>query len=312
MASRHLVTSEQGRTAAKTAHVASDPDGLLALTSPLAWRIVRELSKGPDFAGNVARRLGVHEQKVYYHVRRLEKAGILREVRQERRRGAVCRILAPTAEAFAVELPGPGSPFMAPSELATPVRRFFAEFLEHGMLRGTIVVGSPYAHGPFLTVARDSPYATRLGLLLGSLGAPSSAIRVQLDTEIKARGSLDDHFVLVGGPVANIVTLDLNPSLAVSFDWREAWRMLSHRTGRTYTEEAIGLVAKLPNPWAEGRTVVVLSGLHNTGTIAAILAVTDFADEVLAGYRGDAEFYAVVEGLDRDGDGSIDEVHVLE
>lgn len=312
MAPQYLVASERGRTTAKTAKVADDPARLLALTSSLAWRIVQELARKPDFAGNLARRLGVHDQKVYYHVRRLEDAGVLEEVRQVRRRGAVSRILAPTAEAFAVELPGAGSPFTAPPELATSVRRFFAEFIDRGRLQGTIVVGSPYPHGPFLTVARDSPFATRLGLLLGSLATPSAAIRIRLDTEVKARGAYEDNFVLVGGPVANIVTLDLNASLPVSFDWRESWRMQSRRTGRTYTEETVGLVSKLPSPWAEGRTVVVLSGIHNTGTMAAILALTDFADVVLADYRGDVEFSAVVEGVDRDGDGVIDEVHVRE
>src|SRR5205823_4697435 len=78
------------------------PERVGAVASPLAWRILQELAKAPDYPNALAARLKVHEQKVYYHVRRLEAAGFLEVVREEPKRGASARILAPTADAFAI------------------------------------------------------------------------------------------------------------------------------------------------------------------------------------------------------------------
>ena len=46
--------------------------------------------------------------------------------------------------------------------------------------------------------------------------------------------------------------------------------------------------------------------------MAAILGLTHQADEVLEGYRPGDEFYRVVAGEDRDGDGRPDAVSILE
>src|SRR5437667_4544790 len=118
--------------------------------------------------------------------------------------------------------------------------------------------------------------------------------------------------VRVGGPVANIIAMDLNPHLAVNFDWRQVWRMESSRTGRPYADEQVGLIAKVRNPWNPSKVIVSLGGLHATGTMAAILGLTHQADEVLEGYRPGDEFYRVVAGEDRDGDGRPDAVSILE
>src|SRR5574337_829061 len=89
---------------------------------------------------------------------------------------------------------------------------------------------------------------------------------------------------------------DLNPHLAVNFDWKQVWHVESSRTRRTYAEEDAGLVAKVPNPWNPSKTIVVLSGLHYQGTLASILGLTQFPDEVLAGYEPGQDFYRVVSG----------------
>ncbi len=225
----------------------------------------------------------------------------------------MARILAPTAEAFAVVLKGRGTPIPAPAlPRSGAVARFLEEFSRHGTFDGVIVIGSPYPHGPFLTTARDSPYAVELGFFLGRLfGVPTGPV-VRLDTEVKAAGAGRENMILVGGPVANIITADLNPHLAVGFDWRDVWRVVSSRTRRSYADEQVGLLAKVRNPWDADRTIIVLSGLHYAGTHASILALTRFADEVLAGYEPGEDFYRVVAGQDRDGDGRLDTVAVLE
>ena len=313
MTRRLLLEDGADGMTARDALLVDQPSRMSALSSPLAWRILHEFARAPTYPGAVAERLKVHEQKVYYHVHRLEAAGFLRVVRTETRQGAAARILAPTSEAFAVALRGRGSPFASPGIPAPEVvRSFLQEFSHDGQFAGSIVVGSPYQHGPFLTTARDSPYAVQLGFFLGRLFRPPRGFVVKLDTEVKAAGADKENMILVGGPIVNIVTLDLNPHLAVNFDWKQVWRMESSRTRRVYTDEHVGLVAKLRNPWNPSKVVVVLSGTHYAGTTAAILALTEFGEDVLDGHDPETDFYRVVAGQDKDGDGRIDAVSILE
>ncbi len=311
---RHWLIEESSHGfVGREASLLDRPERVAALASPLAWRILQELAKAPDYPNALAQRLKVHEQKVYYHVRRLEAAGLLEVVRKEPKRGASARILGPTADAFAIALKGRGSPVAAPMlPHAGIVTRFLEEYTRGGTFNGSIVVGSPYTHGPFNTTARDSPYAVELGFFLGRLFAPPKGLVVRLDTEVKALGVGKEDMILVGGPVANIITMDLNPHLAVNFDWKQVWRMESTRTRRPYSDEQVGLIAKVPNPWNDARVIVVLSGLHAVGTMAAILGLTRFAEDVLDGYAPGEDFYRVVAGQDRDGDGRLDAVSILE
>ena len=313
MARRWLIEETAQGAVGREAVLLDRPERAAAIASPLAWRILQELAKEPDYPNALATRLRVHEQKVYYHVRRLEAAGFLKVVREEPKRGASARILAPTAEAFAIVLKGRGNPVTSPMlPHAGIVAQFLEEFTSDGRFNGAIVVGSPYTHGPFNTTARDSPYAVELGFFLGRLFAPPKGVVVRLDTEVKASGPGKEDMILVGGPVANIITMDLNPSLAVNFDWKQVWRMESSRTHRPYADEQVGLIAKVRNPWNRSRVVVLLSGLHAVGTMAAILGLTRFADDVLEGYTPGEDFYRVVAGQDQDGDGRLDAVSVLE
>lgn len=313
MVRRWLIEETPQGAVGREVELLEKPDRIAALSSPLAWRILQELAKAPDYPNALAARLKLHQQKVYYHVRRLEAAGLLEVVREEPKRGASARVLAPTADAFAIVLKGRGNPVTAPLlPHAGVVARFLEEFSRGGSFDGSIVVGSPYTHGPFNTTARDSPYAVELGFFLGRLFAPPQGAVVRLDTEVKAAGLGRDHMILVGGPVANIITMELNPHLAVNFDWKQVWRMESARTKRPYVDEQVGLIAKVRNPWNRSRVIVLLSGLHAVGTVAAILGLTHFADEVLDGYAPGEDFYRVVAGQDRDGDGRLDAVSILE
>ncbi len=313
MVRRWLVEDTPEGVVAREAEVIDRPARMGALSSSLAWRILQELAKAPDYPNALAARLKVHEQKVYYHVRRLEAAGFVKVVREEPKRGASARVLAPTADAFAVLVKPRVAPVPFPAlPRAGVVSHFLDDFSLDGRFEGSIVVGSPYPHGPFLTTARDSPYAVQLGFFLGRLFSAPKGLVTRLDTEVKAMGAGREHMILVGGPVANIITMDLNPHLAVTFDWRQAWRVESSRTHRSYAEEDVGLVAKVHNPWNPERTIVILSGLHYGGTLAAILGLTQFPEEVLEGYDAGSDFYRVVSGQDRDGDGRIDTVSALE
>src|SRR2546430_9503751 len=114
MVRRWLIEETSRGTIGREVEVLDRPERAAAIASPLAWRILQERAKAADYPNALAARLKVHEQKVYYHVRRLEAAGFLEVVREEAKRGASARILAPTAEAFAIVLKGRGNPVSPP------------------------------------------------------------------------------------------------------------------------------------------------------------------------------------------------------
>src|SRR3989442_5097241 len=105
-----------------------------------------------------------------------------------------------------------------------------------------------------------------------------------MDPEVNAVGLEAPNLSLEGGPVANILGLDLNPHLKVSFDWQQAWRMRSSFTGREYAEEGVGLLAKITNPWNPQSEGAMFSRLHYPGTAASVLALTAFSERVLRDY----------------------------
>jgi DNA-binding transcriptional ArsR family regulator len=64
--------------------------------APLRRRVLEELDQ-PDSATGVARRLGLSRQKVNYHLRKLERDGLVELVDERRRRGFVERRLRAVA-----------------------------------------------------------------------------------------------------------------------------------------------------------------------------------------------------------------------
>src|SRR6266487_2220547 len=152
MVRRWLVEDTPQGAVGREAEILEKPERVAPLSSPLAWRILQELARAPDYPNALAARLNVHEQKVYYHVRRLERAGLLEVIREESKRGASARVLAPTADAFAVVLKGRGNPVASPLLPHAgivprfPVRRR-TRLLPRAALRGAEASPPPARHG---------------------------------------------------------------------------------------------------------------------------------------------------------------------
>jgi len=92
-----------------------DPTRLLAALSPLRRRLLADLAE-PGSATEAAARMGLSRQKVNYHLRVLERVGLVELVELRQRRGCTERILRATAEAFVVDpsvMGGPSDPLIA-------------------------------------------------------------------------------------------------------------------------------------------------------------------------------------------------------
>lgn len=105
--------------------VIEHPEQAAALLDPVRARVLQHLSE-PDSAAGAARALKLPRQRVGYHVRELQRAGLLREVGERRQRNYVERLLQATAKRYVIS---PAA--LGPSALAADTirDRFSSEYL---------------------------------------------------------------------------------------------------------------------------------------------------------------------------------------
>jgi DNA-binding transcriptional ArsR family regulator len=81
--------------------VLADSKGLAAVLSPIRRQLLENLRQ-PDSASGLARRLGLPRQKINYHLRELENAGLVELNEEKQRRGCTERLVRVTARAFVI------------------------------------------------------------------------------------------------------------------------------------------------------------------------------------------------------------------
>lgn len=303
---RTLVNKKAGKLYSKSFKLISTSDFKV---NKLSLDILNLLGTEPMYPNQIAKRLKMHEQKIYYHINRLLKAGFIELDREEGKHGAICRFFKPAAQSFGIELAGGERK----SKQDDPhVQDFLKEFVSTGVFNGSIIVGSPLQHGPYLTSSRDGHYSVQLGVFLGNFCSLENRFVVKLDTEAKKEKSLNRNLILIGGPVTNMLCNDVNDNLDVQFKWNNGWSLYSKKTKKQYTDEPIGLIAKIKNPYDKTKSIILLSGVQFDGTKACIIALTGYPKKVFKNYKPGKDFYCVVKGLDKDGDGKIDDIEVLE
>lgn len=299
--------TEEGQKAYKTLVV--KPKNFSILNSELSLKILHELSKQPSCAMDVARRLKQHEQKIYYHLRRLEKAEIVKLLRTEERVGATAKIYSVHSPFISVKL-FEGDYLIDMKSKANEIE-FFQPFIENGKLNSTIVVGSPDPHGKYGSQASDGSAAIDFALLLGTFLNEGANYNYKLDTEIR-EGDLKNNLILIGGPKANMLIDKINAKLPIYFDTKHEFNIVSTLSKSVYTEDDMGVVIKMKSPFAKDKEVLVLAGKKFKGTRASIIALLKYLKEIKRGNRFNGNVARVVQGIDRDGDGRIDDVVFLE
>jgi DNA-binding transcriptional ArsR family regulator len=110
--------------------VLSEPDRLRGTLTPLRQRLLAELRE-PASASGLAARLGESRQRLNYHLREMERGGLVELVEERRRRGRTERVLRATSGAVIVAPtvagdPGPpGQDRFAVDSLLTATARAF-------------------------------------------------------------------------------------------------------------------------------------------------------------------------------------------
>jgi DNA-binding transcriptional ArsR family regulator len=316
-----LLQEEDKMQKVKEIMIVKDPQKLKMILNRLSWKILVMLSEKEMYPMEIAKKLSTHEQKVYYHIRKLAKAGAITVVREEEKKGAIAKYYRAVSPAFGIELP---QEYRTIKRISLPgmdeqIQKFFKEFIkENGTFEGKIVVGSPTPHGPFKTSARDGHYASYLTFFLGQFSMIPEEFAIKLDVDVKAEKEEKNNLILVGGPGTNLLTQELNDYLPIRFNMQPSTQgflfggLVSKKTSNVYTADTVGLIAKIANPWDKTKQVIVLAGNKAVGTKACVLGLTNFWKKTLKSYKGEDTFATVIQGFDLDGDGKVDSIEVLE
>ncbi len=293
-----------------------DQKQLKKATSPLALRILKILSEKPMYAKQLARKIGMHEQKVYYHIRNLERAGFISMIEKKIVRGANTKVYSTTSSALTLLLkPLEHSPKVF--SLNKKHKSFLEPFIEEGKMNATIIIGSPEPHGPTKVRAKDGPAAANLGLFLATFLTYIPKTSVMLDTEVR-EDDLRNNLILVGGPGVNAIVNRVNKKLPIRFEQVKYQNnyysgFFSSITNKIYSEESCGIIVKTRNPFDKNKEMLVVAGRRAEGTKAAVLSLMQKLDDVCKGNSKDKKIMAkVVEGIDADSDGVVDSVNILE
>ncbi|MFP3985262.1 MAG: helix-turn-helix domain-containing protein [Candidatus Bathyarchaeia archaeon] len=320
MEKKLLVNEEKDQQYAKEIAIYESPERLSLVLNKLTWKILLMLSEKEMYPMEIAEELEIHEQKVYYHIRKLVKAKAIRKVKEEERKGAIAKYYKANFPALGIELPcgRRKQKIVTPSLMNQKVTQFLRPILKNGFFDGKIVVGSPDPHGPFKTSARDGHYASHLTFFLGQYSELPDEFAIKLDVDVKAEKEEKNNLILVGGPGTNLLTQEVNDHLPIRFSMTPSEHgflfggLVSQKTEKIYTADTVGLIAKVVNPWDKEKRIIVFAGNKAVGTKACVLAFTRFWKHVLEKYQGEEYFATVVQGFDLDGDGKVDSVEVLE
>jgi len=288
------------------------PASLSVLGSPLSRKIISELVNQPGCAMDIARSLGEHEQKIYYHLKRLEKAGIIRLKTREKRYGMTANIFSVVSPVIATKLHDNGYPLKQVQMLRNPViEKFLYPFIDNGESKTLIIFGDPYPHGRFDRGGLDSCYVADLALLLGHY---LNAVRYpcyKLDVRVTDNDMRKNNLIVIGGPHGNVITDKLNAKLPVRFDAKSN-SIVSTATNQEYKDELAGVIARFPSPYNKEKQILLLAGRRTRGTEAAVIGFTRYLPEIISTAKDAIVITRVVHGLDEDGDGIIDAARFLE
>ena len=309
----YLILKGRGVDQLLPARILSDPQIAQLLLQPTRWRILGELSNEEKCAKDLARTFKTSEQVICYHLRELEKAGVVTLERTVRKRGAMAKYYRAEEKAIAIVPRVSNATREVPEQrLSESATKMLEPFISGGHFDGHIVLGSPDAHGIFSSRARCGDRATDLALFVGSLLPVTRESVVRLDTEI-SEAELTRNLIAVGGPRVNTVTMALNEFLPITYELTGHNMMISRLTGRSYAGEEEGAVQLIGNPNNQDAKAFVIAGNSYLGTRSAVLAFIKYTDEIARGNTANRSVLSrVVTGIDVNSDGLVDDVQFLE
>ncbi|MFY9796816.1 MAG: hypothetical protein WCC17_18025 [Candidatus Nitrosopolaris sp.] len=311
-----LVYLTNGKAFGKKIVVFDNVEHIRILSNPLAWQIMRLLSDTPMYPIEIAKKLRIYEQSAYYYVRKLVEIGALEDAGTNNVRGGTARLYHSSSPAFGIEMSWGEKhlDFQTHPDYEHPYgRKFFNDYIVNNCFNGLIIVGAPDPHGPYRSSARDGHYAVHLAFFLGMISNIPSEFIVKLDADAKAEKVIEgNNLISIGGPGTNIITAEFNKFLPIKFNEKNFWSgLVEGSSAKPYNLDNQGLIAKIKNPYNHEKNIIVVAGVRSIGTKSAVIALTNYSEEILKSYQNDEEWALVVQGFDMNADGKIDHVDII-
>lgn len=284
---------------------------LKSMSANISNRILHLLALEPSYPSKIAKNLKVHEQIIFYHIRNLEKAKLIKIIKREDKQGGVANYYGLTDDSFFISFKD-FKPIEKLSYSDKKKEEFLKPFIESGQFNALIVVGSPEPHGTQRARSKDGHYGIDLALFFGTFLNSIPKMNVKLDTEMRAE-DLKQNLILIGGPVVNKITDKVNDTLPIHFDPKFKRNIHSSLTKQLYLSDNCGLIVKVKNPFNLEKAILVIAGKRFLGTQAAVVSFLTKFEEIVQGNKKNKKVLAkIVEGFDSDSDSLIDSVEFLE
>jgi len=313
-----IIIEKNGEEIRLETKVIEKTSDLKPLLNEDCFKIFKLLQEKASFPAEIAKEIGLNEQKVYYHIKQLKNKGLIELEKTEERNGALAKYYKTEFDSFSIvptpELAGKKHRVLKEKAVKSDAEEFLNEFTRKGIFSAKIVVGSPDPHGKFKARARDGHLAAELTAFLGANTRGFEMPLIFLDTMVKDLNKENSNLIILGGPITNKLAKQANDFLPIKFNFGNGnWALKSEPSKKEYAEDSIGVIEKIPHPYFKGKHIILIAGKRNSGTIAAILALAKKTRETVKPNTYNKKVFArVIEGLDVDGDGMIDEVEFRE
>ena len=238
------------------------------LSNPIRIKILDMLLEKPGYASKVAEELKISPQLLNFHLKVLERAGI---VKREKFGGlSIYRV---DKDGFVILL-GNGK-----NGIFSTYPKIFQGFInEEGFIDCKIVTGATYPSEDRERIDRTSYLCGEIACILGNYGKPAGRL-IYWDSEIK---DLKDNFILISGPLVNKLTDIFNDYLPIRF-LKEKKCIYSELSKLKYDYRQTGIIVKIKNPFDKSKEILVIAGGDGYGTKIAVYSVLRHLDEIEKG-----------------------------
>jgi len=278
------------------------------LSNDLALQIVSKLAQSKACAMDLSRELKQHEQKIYYYLRKLEEAGVIKKVGTERRFGMIAKMYTSVSPIAATKLYDDGDIITSSNNGKNPhLHKLLSPFVENGKLNAKIIVGDTYPHGKYNKPDLFSLFLIDFFLTLGGRINNLSTQSYEIDVFIKKGELEENNIILIGNNMSNTIIESINDKIPVYFTNHETIK--SKITNKEYNDPRVGIIIKCDSPFNTNKKMLLVGGTTCRSMRAANMALISKLKEISDPH---SNFNIIVEGLDTNGDGIIDDAKILE
>jgi len=292
----HLL-DEKRKTIIST-RISDNPKLFRVISHPLRIKILESLSKRDKYPLEIAKQLQLNEQTVYYHMRILEKFGLVKKGKAPYIGLPEFFSLKRNAFAFVPSYVQEEKHEINIYEYLEIPRVLEGFYTPHHKIDCKIVVGDSRPHGHLKKFDTLGHLTGDIAALLGKYGEPHSKL-TYTDLEIKNK---KENFIIVGGPHVNLLQTEVNKFLPIRFN-ETGSKLISTLSETEYSSAEDALVCKIRNPFDKTKHILVVAGISSPGMKAGIFVFTHHLDRINKGNKFDDDIIAkVVRGIEKNGE----------